>query len=99
MNNREREIFFEAMEIAAPGERVSFVERACAGDVSLRERMRALLAAHEQAGSFLPDADPLLIDFWVKVLAKENKKLDWPAWAEQVLQKYPQFYSDLKPLP
>jgi hypothetical protein len=53
MNNRERQIFFEAI---GRGRGVSFVT-ACAGDAALREQVHALLAAHERAGSFLPNAD------------------------------------------
>jgi eukaryotic-like serine/threonine-protein kinase len=57
VNSREREIFLDALEIVGPGERQSFLERACAGEPGLGERIRALLEAHEEAGSFLPDAD------------------------------------------
>src|SRR5437660_9111258 len=36
-----------------PGERAAFLEQACIGDDSLRRQVEALLAAHEQAVSFI----------------------------------------------
>ena len=36
-----------------PAERPAFLEEACAGDKSLRLQVEALLAAHEEAGSFI----------------------------------------------
>jgi len=41
-----------------PGERAAFLAEACAGDEALRHEVESLLAAHEQAGSFL-EAPPL----------------------------------------
>jgi Tol biopolymer transport system component len=38
-----------------PGERDAFLRRACAGDTALENEVRSLLAADEQAGSFLQD--------------------------------------------
>jgi Tol biopolymer transport system component len=55
----------------APEERGAYLDEACAGDESLRERVESVLASHEQAGSlmkepafesagvFAPDADGL----------------------------------------
>src|SRR3954471_24668686 len=36
-----------------PGERAVFLDKACAGDESLRKQVEALLAAHQEAGSFI----------------------------------------------
>jgi len=57
----EREIFVAALHQPTPADRVAFLDRACAGDRSLRERIEGLLREHDQLGSFLdrpaaPDA-------------------------------------------
>jgi serine/threonine protein kinase/tetratricopeptide (TPR) repeat protein len=54
--NRARDIFLEAVEIAAPAQRASYLEAACAGDPDLRRRVEALLAAHERPESLLDRA-------------------------------------------
>lgn len=46
------ELFHSALE-REPGERAAFLDDACARDESLRKQVEALLAAHEQAGSFI----------------------------------------------
>jgi serine/threonine protein kinase len=48
-----KEIFLAAIEKAAPAERAAFLDEACAGDASLREKVEELLRAHYQPGSFL----------------------------------------------
>ena len=51
-------LFDEALELP-PSERAGFLDRACAGAAELRAEVEALLAADEQAASFLADpADP-----------------------------------------
>ena len=45
-------LFHAALE-HGPEERASFLDEACAGDESLRKQVEALLAGHEQAGSFI----------------------------------------------
>jgi serine/threonine protein kinase len=50
---RVKAIFQAALDRAPPTERAAFLEEACADDVHLRQRVEALLRAHEQA-------DPLL---------------------------------------
>jgi len=45
-------LFHAALE-REPEERAAFLDRACAGDESLRKQVEALLAAHEEAGSFI----------------------------------------------
>src|SRR5262245_432985 len=46
-------IFIETLEQGTPEARAAYLTRACAGAPGLRARLEALLAAHEQAGSFL----------------------------------------------
>jgi eukaryotic-like serine/threonine-protein kinase len=54
MNNREREIFEQAIDIAAPNERAAFLESVCEGDDALRDRLFSLVSAYDEAGTFLP---------------------------------------------
>jgi WD40 repeat protein len=49
----ERAIFFEALDLDDPAERSAFLDRACAGDTALRQRIEALLRCHANAGDFL----------------------------------------------
>src|SRR5437870_1746772 len=49
----ERAIFIAALNIAEPDKRAAYLEKACAGDPSLRQRIAALLRNHEEADSFL----------------------------------------------
>ena len=49
----ERAIFFEALDLDDPAERTAFLDRACAGDTVLRQRIEALLRSHASAGDFL----------------------------------------------
>ncbi len=46
-------VFDEAAEIASPADRAAFLDRACAGDLELRQAVEDLLRAYSQAGSFL----------------------------------------------
>src|SRR5262245_24398883 len=50
---RIEKIFVEAAAMADTAARASFLDHACGGDASLRERVEALLAAHDSANSFL----------------------------------------------
>jgi serine/threonine protein kinase len=50
-----REIFAIASERPS-GERMAYVDVACAGDVQLREYLRVMLDAHDRAGPFLTEA-------------------------------------------
>jgi serine/threonine protein kinase/tetratricopeptide (TPR) repeat protein len=56
----ERSLFMAALPIEDAAERSAYLDRACAGEPALRQRVEALLAAIEQAGSFLqqPAGDP-----------------------------------------
>jgi tetratricopeptide (TPR) repeat protein len=49
----ERELFLAALQIADPQERSSWLDRACAGDAVLRQRIDVLLQALDKAGSLL----------------------------------------------
>src|SRR5882672_3075036 len=54
-NLREEAIFDGALQLPA-GQRVGYIEAACAGDATLLKRIRALLAAHEQGGGPLDES-------------------------------------------
>jgi eukaryotic-like serine/threonine-protein kinase len=49
----EREIFLGALQTTTPAERVAFLDRACGHDPDLRRQVEALVAEHEQLGSYL----------------------------------------------
>jgi serine/threonine protein kinase len=49
----ERSIFFAALDIDAPADRAAYLDRACAHDAALRNRVAGLLAADAGAGDFL----------------------------------------------
>src|ERR1700733_1623127 len=49
----EKEIFLGATELADEAARAAYLDRACAGDVGLRERLKVLLRSHATAESFL----------------------------------------------
>ena len=49
----ERSIFLEALDQVDPIQRFAFLDKACAGDATLRQRVEALLKSHAEAGCFL----------------------------------------------
>jgi serine/threonine protein kinase/tetratricopeptide (TPR) repeat protein len=49
----EREIFLAALNQPTAGERAAFLDQACGSDANLRGQIEALLAEHEQLGSYL----------------------------------------------
>jgi serine/threonine protein kinase/tetratricopeptide (TPR) repeat protein len=51
-------IFGEALEHASHDEQAAYLDRACLADVALRQRVDALLQAHEKAGRFLEGNAP-----------------------------------------
>jgi tetratricopeptide (TPR) repeat protein len=57
---REETLFIEALEKEDPAERADFLDRACAGDPALRERIERLLQRHEQTGDPLDTPHHLL---------------------------------------
>jgi serine/threonine-protein kinase len=52
---REERIFAEALAVPT-GERPRFLDQACQGDAGLRQRIEALVLAHESAGGFMAAA-------------------------------------------
>jgi serine/threonine protein kinase/tetratricopeptide (TPR) repeat protein len=49
----ERDLFMAALQLDDDDERAAYLDRACAGEAALRQRVEALLAAFAQAGGFL----------------------------------------------
>src|SRR5262249_45191817 len=49
----ERSIFLNALEKSDPAARAAYLDRACAGQPELRQRIEELLRSHEEAGTFL----------------------------------------------
>ena len=47
----ERDLFMAALQIEGAAERSAYLDRTCAGETALRQRVEALLAAFEQAGA------------------------------------------------
>jgi len=62
---RDVALFAEALQLPA-SERLAFLQRACADDANLRQRVESLLRAHDSAGDFLEEGPPD---------ARENRKL------------------------
>src|SRR5262245_15036996 len=54
----ERSIFLEALDEEDPTRRSAFLDKACAGDIALRQRVEALLKIHGEAGGFLDKPAP-----------------------------------------
>jgi hypothetical protein len=52
---RDESIFEAALQVP-PEEHAACFDKACAGDVQLRQRFEAPLLAHEQAGHFMTDS-------------------------------------------
>jgi hypothetical protein len=50
---QEQSIFVEALDKEEPAERAAFLDRVCASDPALRQRIERLLQRHEQADSFI----------------------------------------------
>ncbi len=55
-NQREKEIFERTLDLESSEERLGFIRGACADDLVLLARVRALLQAHDEASRFLLDA-------------------------------------------
>src|SRR5256714_343125 len=49
----EEELFEAALQLETPGQRAAYLQQACGDDVALRQRVEALLQAHDQAHEFL----------------------------------------------
>ena len=59
--NREEALFRAAVELPPGAARLAFLEQACAGDPALRQRLEALLAAHEKPDELSPKAAPAVV--------------------------------------
>ncbi len=76
--NPEVAIFNDALELA-PTERSAYLDRACAGNIPLREKVEALLKANEQAENFLevpPTGLPLTRTVRIPITEKPGDKID-----------------------
>jgi serine/threonine protein kinase/tetratricopeptide (TPR) repeat protein len=60
MGMQEQSLFIAALEIDDPAERAAFLDRACASDPALRQRIERLLERHQESGSFLDSPGPEL---------------------------------------
>src|SRR2546422_4903627 len=67
----ERELFLAALKQPSAAERAAFLDQACGTDANLRRQIEALLAEHEQLGSYLESP------------AAGGPTLDEPAMAER----------------
>ena len=52
---RVQAVFLEAAEYHDPADRAAILDRECSDDPELRERVEALLRAHDEFNSFLND--------------------------------------------
>src|SRR5580700_6677250 len=58
--NREEALFQAALQLTGT-ERVTFLNGACLGDPALRQRLEALLAAHDEPDELLPKGGPAVV--------------------------------------
>jgi WD40 repeat protein len=83
-DRRVKAIFDEALEIDSPGERAAYLDRACAAVPELRQKVKALLKAFADAGSFLnlsADNKHLTVDSSLRQLAAAETDPDRQAAA------------------
>jgi hypothetical protein len=59
---QEQSLFIEALEKEDPTERAAFLDRACANDPAMRQRIDRLLERHGRPGSFLETPWPATMD-------------------------------------
>ncbi len=74
----ERELFIAALHLPSPEARAEFLEKACAGDQPLRDRVESLLREHEQIGSFLESRAALLPDVTGAFIPDDRGTVDLP---------------------
>src|SRR6266516_4167654 len=55
-------LFAAALELTSPAERDALLDRECTGNPALRAEGESLLAAHAQAGTFINQTDPTVIE-------------------------------------
>src|SRR5438034_7022632 len=65
--NREEQVFEAALQFPTPDQRAAYVKGACGNDEKLRQRVEALLKAHEHEGGFL-DQPPAVMSSKTLVL-------------------------------
>src|SRR5262245_34394496 len=65
-------IFLAALEKAAPEERTAFVSEACANDAELLDRVRELLAAHNESHGPLDSPPPGCVAYGGDSLIQER---------------------------
>jgi hypothetical protein len=70
-SGRAVEIFAEAIQLPSE-ERAAFLDRVCAGDQGLREKIEALLKVHDQAGDFLEQPPSTIAEGRGKLAAGEK---------------------------
>ena len=58
---RFEEIFFDALELRAPGERNAFLDRACMGDPALRAALEEKLSEQPEVEGFFSEINPGLV--------------------------------------
>ncbi len=68
----ERDIFIGVLQIEPPADRQAFLDQACGGVSSLRERVETLLRAHEKGNSFL-EAPPPGVDATIQLPSVTEK--------------------------
>src|SRR5947208_282642 len=49
----QEQVFLAVLDLANPGDRTAYLEKACGGDAEFRRQVEALLAAHFKTGEFL----------------------------------------------
>src|SRR6516162_7934058 len=54
-SQRVQSLFLAAVEAGTPAARAALLERECGADAELRQRVEALLRAHDESGSFLDE--------------------------------------------
>src|SRR5438034_5868808 len=57
-NEKIDQVFAAALEITDPAARLAYLHQACDGDEELCQEVESLLAAHQQAGTFLEEPSP-----------------------------------------
>src|SRR5436190_24146189 len=80
----EEEIFAAAIQMPL-AERLAFLDRACAGDSSLREQVAVLLAAHDKPDSLLDvPAGNVTIDSLPRVIERPGMRVGRYKLLEQI---------------
>jgi tetratricopeptide (TPR) repeat protein len=73
----ERNIFLAAVTRTSPADQAAYLNQACAGDAESRQRIEALLQAHEQLRTFFDRPAGELIVAPERPSDKEGSRFDW----------------------